>query len=827
MMCGNVKSLLQQIPGLDAKRTDYVYDLISGKVNYVFYQYDKPDQFIHKYEYDSDNRIEFVSTSTDGFVWDNDASYFYYAHGPLARVELGHHRVQGLDYYYTLQGWIKGVNMPYEGDPGGDGVTSLSGKDVFAYSLGYNNNDYKPINNSVTLTDTRDHLWTRLNEVNNHSGLYNGNISWMVTDLSAIASAKADRTKGMQAMVYQYDQLHRIVKSRSLTNYSAANGFASRSTSPAAYDEDYSYDPNGNLLTLHRRNHLGDTLHNFNYQYYPGTNKLRQVGPPEDMVFDGGPLVSNNKLYRKITVQGNAYMPQGRPVELRALEEIEMDPDFKSPDGTDFWAHIVADSGMYQYDKIGNLVLDQHEGVKISWTPYGKVREVKAKNDSLITTFRYDGAGNRIEKKVTRKDSVDIISITHYVRDASGNVMGVYKDSLMLEQYVYGSSRVGLYKGGRYNGQRSLGEKNYELGNHLGNVLAVTTDNIGMNTMDSIWATVVSTRDYYPFGLEMEDRTWSDTTSIYRHAFNGKEKDGSGEFGNATYDYGFRIYNPTISKFLSTDPLTEEFPWWSPYQFAGNTPILAADLDGAEPIYKTKVEGSTEATLNNIDEDAILGYLVLNWKASARNLFRNAWVQLKAGQYSTYIVRDRITVLVTPDGVPYLYEEEVMQDRIQSNFELILDGVGSYPGIGKGAGPGGGLLAKTPGKSTIINQIKKSIGELRELEVARLTKGRVAKDGKGQDLYFKFVRENGLEGGVAVDVIGESGELILVGGPAKAHNLSALGQRLSDLKLAAKDAGVKALAYFTDNTPNAVIDLAQKKLGKENVKVFKDVESKQ
>src|SRR5690606_23453114 len=129
--------------------------------------------------------------------------------------------------------------------------------------------------------------------------------------------------------------------------------------------------------------------------------------PPADKVYTGGAIVSNTELYRKITIQGDAYVPQGQVVELRALEEIEMDPDFESLEGTDFWAHIVADSGMYRYDAIGNLVLDQHEGVKISWTPYGKVREVRARNDSLITTFRYDGAGNRIEKRVTRIDSVE------------------------------------------------------------------------------------------------------------------------------------------------------------------------------------------------------------------------------------------------------------------------------------------------------------------------------------------------------------------------------------------------------------------------------------
>ncbi len=29
--------------------------------------------------------------------------------------------------------------------------------------------------------------------------------------------------------------------------------------------------------------------------------------------------------------------------------------------------------------------------------------------------------------------------------------------------------------------------------------------------------------------------------------------------GGSTYDYGFRIYNPNIAKFLSVDPLDREF----------------------------------------------------------------------------------------------------------------------------------------------------------------------------------------------------------------------------------------------------------------------------
>ena len=75
----------------------------------------------------------------------------------------------------------------------------------------------------------------------------------------------------------------------------------------------------------------------------------------------------------------------------------------------------------------------------------------------------------------------------------------------------------------------------------------------------------------------------------YRYGFNGKEKDDEGEFGSITnYDYGFRIYNPAVGRFLSVDPLTKAYPWYTPYQFAGNKPIWAIDLDGLEELIFTE-----------------------------------------------------------------------------------------------------------------------------------------------------------------------------------------------------------------------------------------------
>lgn len=78
----------------------------------------------------------------------------------------------------------------------------------------------------------------------------------------------------------------------------------------------------------------------------------------------------------------------------------------------------------------------------------------------------------------------------------------------------------------------------------------------------------------------MPGRSYSNG-SDYRYGFNGKEKDVE----TITQDYGMRIYDERLARFLSEDPLTKKYPELTPYQFASNTPIQAIDLDGLEAFF--------------------------------------------------------------------------------------------------------------------------------------------------------------------------------------------------------------------------------------------------
>jgi RHS repeat-associated protein len=71
-------------------------------------------------------------------------------------------------------------------------------------------------------------------------------------------------------------------------------------------------------------------------------------------------------------------------------------------------------------------------------------------------------------------------------------------------------------------------------------------------------------------------------TSNYRYGFNGKEKDNEVKGEGNQYDYGFRIYDPRVVRFLSVDPLQKKYPELTPYQYASNSPVDGIDLDGLE-----------------------------------------------------------------------------------------------------------------------------------------------------------------------------------------------------------------------------------------------------
>ena len=90
---------------------------------------------------------------------------------------------------------------------------------------------------------------------------------------------------------------------------------------------------------------------------------------------------------------------------------------------------------------------------------------------------------------------------------------------------------------------------------------------------------------YTTFGSPINGRSVNAGTS-YAYGFNGKRND----LETGTQDYGMRIYNPSLGRFLSVDPLYKEYAYYSTYQFSGNDPIKFIDRDGLEPANPGEIE---------------------------------------------------------------------------------------------------------------------------------------------------------------------------------------------------------------------------------------------
>ncbi len=282
-----------------------------------------------------------------------------------------------------------------------------------------------------------------------------------------------------------------------------------------------------------------------------------------------------------------------------------------TPYGNDFASGQTA--GNYSYDAIGNLIKDVKENItNIEWTVYGKIKRIvpTLNSNKPEIIFNYDASGNRISKTTFYPQQFpNNKTTTHYVRDAQGNVMATYEETgptngnyyyVLKEQHIYGSSRLGMAtpnlqispvpvvsNGNYYN--RILGVKSFELNSHIGNVQTVISDKKIAVTLTSaptlvqyFTPEIITANDFFVFGFEMKGRAVNSGAN-YLYGFNGKRKDTEGlGGGGSTYDYGFRIYNPSLGRFLSVDPLTKQFAHYTPYQFSGNSPIFFIDLDGAE-----------------------------------------------------------------------------------------------------------------------------------------------------------------------------------------------------------------------------------------------------
>ena len=73
------------------------------------------------------------------------------------------------------------------------------------------------------------------------------------------------------------------------------------------------------------------------------------------------------------------------------------------------------------------------------------------------------------------------------------------------------------------------------------------------------------------------------TSNSYRYGYQGQEKDDEIKGNGASLNYEYRMHDPRLGRFLSVDPLSSSYPFYSPYAFSGNRVIDSREIEGLEP----------------------------------------------------------------------------------------------------------------------------------------------------------------------------------------------------------------------------------------------------
>ena len=225
----------------------------------------------------------------------------------------------------------------------------------------------------------------------------------------------------------------------------------------------------------------------------------------------------------------------------------------------------------YKFDANGNLEQDYNK--KLTKIQYNLLNLPSALQLTSGHRIDYLYSSDGMKRRVTHKTAIANISVpmgqikdltgsqisqTH-ITDYCGNVIyenGTLSKILTEEGYVTLSGTTPTY--------------HYYLKDHQGNNRVVINQT----------GVIEQINHYYPFGGLFEVNTA--TSGIQSYKYNGKELDRM--HGVDWYDYGARMYDGLLGRFMMIDPLAAKYYSISLYVYCSNNPMKFVDPDGRNPI---------------------------------------------------------------------------------------------------------------------------------------------------------------------------------------------------------------------------------------------------
>lgn len=388
--------------------------------------------------------------------------------------------------------------------------------------------------------------YTHTYTYDNLNRLVTGNGSWLGQENEG-SNFESDYSLGMT-----YDAVHRIINKDQSHNQDG-EGFATNT-----YDNVYAYEDANHAHALSSITNANGTT---TFSYDPNGNMLSHVTPTQtkEMVWDELNLMKGI-VVDDVSLQHYIYDVAGQRIFKGKGSIVQVDVDGVS--------------------QANDLILDNYTSYPsghITVSPSGRYTKHYYAGTERITS-RLSGSAIQFSGS---NISESLITNTLPTRQVDGDL------ELLLNDYgisnIQFATDTGFtedcdgYEIGSEAWKQCICE--YDPSNCPDDVLYFFhSDHLGS-------ATYLTDEDgdayqfalYLPFGEQMAEQKVAAFSTPY--LFNGKELDEE----TGLYNYGARYYDPSLSVWLGVDPLADEMPQWSPYNYTFNNPINYIDPDGAKP----------------------------------------------------------------------------------------------------------------------------------------------------------------------------------------------------------------------------------------------------
>jgi hypothetical protein len=477
--------------------TDSKLDAFSGQLQYTVQKHKRTSgdaelTVKEAFTYSAQNRLLTHTHQINGGAEQLLADNTYDELGKLTSKKVGNTSalpLQKVDYSYNIRGWLTKINDISNLQQGTDPA------DLFSFKLNYNT-----VDGSTGAADK----------------LYNGNIA--ETFWSTATDGGYVRNYG-----YKYDSLNRLKDA----TYQKSNSVTHN------YDENLTYDKNGNIVTLLRYTHNSDGQ--------IGAMKM------DELTYDYKSPTSNQLM--KVTESLSGNVSQGF-----------IDGNTTGDD--------------YVYDANGNMTVDNNKQItSITYNHLNLPTQITFGTTGNIV-YIYTANGQKVKKVVTSTTPASVVT-TDY--------LGGYQYSNTSLQFF--PTAEGYVKNTPVSGTNTYSYV-FNYTDHLGNVRLSYTKNPSTNVLD-----IIEENNYYPFGLKHNGYNVDNFQPEYKYRYQSQEFQD--ELGLNIYFFKFRMSDPAIGRFLQIDPLSPTYAHNSTYAFAENNVTSGTDLEGLELSFNLQGDRAT------------------------------------------------------------------------------------------------------------------------------------------------------------------------------------------------------------------------------------------